>query len=105
VLLEFVEPYAQSAHSRRAFESLIAVAVVSWNCALLDERDCNELLDGAVKAVLPHDDKQAQAVLRQLISELVERKRRYFARWDRFILSYYVSEIEDGLHLSVVSTL
>lgn len=58
-----------------------------------------------MKAVLPHDDEQAQAVLRQLISELVERKRRYFARWDRFILSYYVSEIEDGLHLSVVSTL
>lgn len=38
VLLEFVQPYMKSAKTRKAYDSLLAIAVASWNCALLDEK-------------------------------------------------------------------
>ncbi|NPV81873.1 MAG: hypothetical protein HPY52_16705 [Firmicutes bacterium] len=104
VLLEFVQPYMKSAKTRKAFDSLLAIATASWNCALLDEKGSHELSDQIVNAVVSCEDKQGQVVIRRVMNELIERKKRHFAKYDRYILNYVLSETEDGFHLSVVST-
>ncbi len=105
VVLEFVEPYRQLAIDQHAFDRLIAIAILAWNAAFLDETDRRDLIDQAVETAIPDDDEQARAGVRQIMNDLIERKKRHFAGCKRVILHYQLSETQDGFHLSVASTL
>ncbi len=104
VIDEFVRPYEQSADSTEAYRRLIATAIIAWNAALVQGAERETWLSDMLKAIAPHGDRQLQKDFHGIVSEMIERKEKYFANNRRYILNYQVTETPTGLHLSVAST-
>jgi hypothetical protein len=103
VVLDFIEPYVKYAKTDEAYKKLIVVAIFAWNAALLPERERRTTVKKMVKK-LPLSRSEARD-MRGTVEELVERKSKHFAEYDRFILDYQLTETRNGFHLSVASTL
>jgi len=104
VLLEFMEPYQKYATTPTAYEKLVALAVVAWNAALLEETERQNLLDKPIETILAMAGKEWENDLVNILMALIQRKERYFADNKRLIFSYHVSQTKEGYHLSVAST-
>ena len=53
VLLKFIAPYKKDAPTDEAYRKLIAIAVVSWNAAILTGATRQEFIDVAVTRLYP----------------------------------------------------
>ncbi len=101
VLHEFLAPYWDIPEDEETMKKLIATAVTAWNLALLPESERPRHLVKLAK-VLPRELRED---FYAIIGELVERKEKYFARYDRVIVDYEVVERGDTWNFSVLSTL
>ena len=101
VLLDFIEPYRDMAEEHYGTEWLITFAVIAWNAALLSPKKrramLNDTLDG-----LPDSERD---MLSDLLERMLRRKKRRFRGNRRMIFDYTVTESEEGLHVSVASTM
>ncbi len=104
VLTAFVEPYTRSANTEEAYRKLLMLAIVAWNAALLPEEDQQDIVDKAVKAI-PATSWAMRTYMRAFMSELIERKKTYFSEYTRMILDFELTDIGEGYHLSVASTM
>ena len=104
VLMAFVEPYIESASTEEAHRKLLMLAIVAWNAALLPEEDQQDIVDKAVKAI-PAASWAMRAYMKSFMSELIERKKTYFSEYTRMIIDFELTEMGEGYHLSVASTL
>lgn len=77
------------------------MGVVAWNAAVLPPESREAILDRAVNDAIPDGAEE----FREVLSEMIERKQRYFGRFTRFILNYQLTMTPDGPHLTVLSTL
>ena len=100
VLKEFIVPYRETANTEEAFRKLLVIAVVAWNTALFPAEERKAYVDKVLEA-LP---EEARADGQAIISELVERKERYFSEYKRMIIDYEVTDRGEDYHLVVVST-
>ena len=101
VLRQFVEPYWHIPDDEEALCKLLTVALVAWNTALLPEAERADNLK-KIAAALPaetHDDFYA------IVGEMIERKEKYFAQYDRMIINYELVDQGDDYHISVMSWL
>ena len=100
VLEEFIEPYREFADTEEAFRKLLVTAVVAWNTALFpaEEREAH------LEKVLEAFPEEVRADGKAIISELMERKERYFSEYRRMIIDYEVMDTGEGYHLVVIST-
>lgn len=101
VILKFIEPYRRYAGSTNAVNSLVALALVAWNTTLLPPEKRQESLEESI-LIMPEEMRD---MCRDLLSEMMKRKQRYFSQYDRMVLDFEVADMGDGFHLSVVSTL
>ena len=101
VLGHFIEPYVHLTKTREAYESLVTVAAVAWNTAIFSPEEREELLRKTEKN-LPKDSRQG---FHDLVTELMERKRRYFADNQWMILSYEITVLPGQYRLAVLSAL
>jgi hypothetical protein len=101
VIMSFVEPYRDYAHTYEELNKLITLAIVAWNAALLPKDEWKEMVDKISSSFSPSDAED----FKQITEMLVERKRRYFSDNKRLILDYHLSESREGFHLSVASML
>ncbi|MFC1714268.1 hypothetical protein ACFL6S_11410 [Candidatus Poribacteria bacterium] len=101
VILDFIEPYAKHAKTPEAYQSLIMIAIVAWNAALLSENKRKDMIDIPIKSLSGPDRKE----MRKLLEGLVERKNKRFADYKRPIMDYQLTETKDGISLSVASSL
>ncbi len=103
VLLEFIEPYKQSAETEDAYGKLITLAIVAWNAALFapEKRKemVNDLLNGMKLGFWERRD------FRGIIEMMVARKLEHFAANRRLIVNYELQDLGNRIHLSVASTL
>lgn len=99
-LKEFVAPYRDIANTEEAFRRLLVTAVIAWNLSLLsaEERKAHH------KKILEAFPEEVRADARAIISELIERKERYFLEYRRMIIDYEVTDKGKDYHLVVVST-
>jgi hypothetical protein len=97
ILLKFIEPYKKDAPTREAYERLIAITIISWNAAILQGRERQELIDT--------NGKEWQKEMEDIIGIMIRRKEAEFAGDKRFIVDYRLSETETEYHLSVASVL
>ena len=104
VLMAFVEPYIESANTEEAHRKLLMLAIVAWNAALLPEEDQQDIVDKAVKAI-PAASWAMRAYMKSFMSELIERKKTYFSEYTRMMLDFELTDMGEGYHLSVASTL
>ncbi len=101
VLGHFIEPYVHLTKTGKAYESLVTVAAVAWNTTLFSPEEGEELLRKTEKN-LPKDSRQG---FHDLVTEMMERKRRYFADNQWMILSYEITVLPGEYRLAVLSAL
>jgi hypothetical protein len=99
VLERFIQPYMYLAETEADMAKLVGLAVVAWNASLMPEKKRSELINGTVGA-LP---REAQADVRQSIADLIERKKRHFAKIRRIVVDYESKETAGEFHLAVAS--
>ncbi len=99
VLRQFVEPYWHIPDDEEAMRKLLTTALVAWNTALLPETERADHLAKIAEA-LPeetHEDFYA------IVGEMIERKEKQFAQYDRPIIDYELVDRGDEYHISVIS--
>ena len=100
-LSRLIKPYVHLADDMDAYERLVALAGVSWNATILNPEQRDKLLR-EVEKNLPESMLQES---REMIADLMERKKRYFVDNERMILSYEIIDLPEYYRLAVVSTL
>jgi hypothetical protein len=100
ILREFIEPFREFADTTEAMHRLLATALVAWNTALMPEAERAESLKVVSENLPPDTVEDFYAI----VEEMVERKERYFAQYNRYILEYELTETENDYHIAVIST-
>lgn len=100
VLERFADPYVRQARNDSDYRTIINLAVGAWNVSTLPAERQAEFLDSLVN-VLPPAKRQN---LRELMLEMIERKQRFFADNQRFILEHQLTLVGGEFHLAVIST-
>jgi hypothetical protein len=99
VLRDFVAPYWRIPNDEEAMRKLITTALVAWNAALLPEAKRAEHLAAIAKA-LP---EETHADFYAIVGEMIERKEKYFAHYDRTIIDFELDDRGNDYHISVMS--
>jgi hypothetical protein len=103
VLSEFIEPYRESTpDTADAMRKLITTASIAWNTALLPAEERAGKLQKLI-AALPEDIRED---FTGVIDDMIERKEKYFAHYDRMILDFELTDQGGGdYHISVMATM
>jgi hypothetical protein len=106
VLEDFVAPYMDMVgDNEEVYRKLLCLAVLAWNAALWPREEGQAMIDDALGKALSQGSEEDWADARDVIAELMRRKREHFATNQRDILSFELTDTGEGFHLSVVSTL
>ena len=101
VLLDFVEPYMESAATEEELRKLLTLASAAWNAALLPPTEREKIVretEETLPAEVRHD-------YRAILEPLIERKQEHFAENRRGILNFELTMGPTGPYLRVMSTL
>jgi len=101
VLMDFIEPYQDVVDTTETMRKLITTALVAWNTALLPEEEQAD----ALKEISTAFPAEAVDDFYAIVGEMIERKKRYFADYNRYILDYELTDRGHDYYVSVVSTL
>lgn len=99
VLEQFIEPYMNAVEDVASMQKLVTIAVVAWNAAIMTEEQGNSLVDSILNTMPEEVRKDAT----QIITEMIQRKHRYFADNRRAIVNARVTDTGDGFHIAVAS--
>jgi hypothetical protein len=99
VLRDFVAPYWHILDTEEAMRKLLTTALVAWNTALMPPAEQAGALD-QVATALP---EEARDDFYAIVREMIERKNKHFAEYDRLILDYELVDRGNDYHITVVS--
>jgi|GEM_PF-725965 len=106
VLEAFIEPYLADIADREEMLKLLAIASLSWNLALLPDKEQATELKKFIKGLTKDKrDPQLEREMRKIIEGFVRRKKEVFPDNQRKILDFELKGNKDNFYLSVVSTL
>lgn len=100
VLEDFIEPYVQEVENLESYRKLITLAVVGWNISLYPK----EMREEPMLSLLETMPTELQADARSIVGAFIDRKERHFAHIRRMILDFELTDLGDGVHLTVTST-
>ena len=105
VLIEYIEPCIEDTDTYEERSSLLEIAVMSWNMALVSEEERQELL----KKLFPGNSLNPQEIedekeVQRLIKKLIKRKLKFFAEEERFITDFKLTQNSGRFHISVASS-
>jgi hypothetical protein len=100
---ELIEPFREDAASYDSFSNLITFACIAWNTSILPEEQRNEAL-GKMMDLIPGGIEEKLGIL-NLLSELMERKRRFFPNVSRAIIEHKVTDRGGDFHIAIASTM
>lgn len=107
ILTEFIEPYIDETHSNEQLLTLLGLGVIAWNLSFSSRREQRneiELFLQENSFFAGGMDHQLKEDMKNLIGQLIARKKRYFAKHKRLIIDFQVQEDQDGeLELFVLS--
>jgi hypothetical protein len=105
VIMEFASPMLDNSTNDEITRNIISFAILAWNLALHKERGNNDAYQGLHDMALSScTDEIERQQFHRFLTMLLQRKREYFADYERFILDYELSFTRDNMHLDVVST-
>ena len=104
VLGEFIEPYVEYTDSEESYRKLITLAILAWNASLLSEKEQWAMIDRVFDKGFPKNETELKSGLRDIVYQLVARKKAYFSKYRRQIIDFEVVDLGDQYHLSVAST-
>lgn len=99
VIIEFLEPYQEHATTYEAQQKLTMIGLIAWNASLLPEDEAPAMIDNSIK-VLPRAVREEMI---GIIEEMMERKKKHFAKFTRPVVDYHLTDDGDEWHLSVAS--
>lgn len=105
VLEEFIDPYKETTSSFEDVESLLSIAVLAWNIALLPDEDRQEAIEIILSEAASGMNQKSRAELQTLIHQMIERKDCYFSSFQRYIANFDLQPQGDSYFLSVASSL
>ena len=102
VLEAFIEPYLDPTIIGDKLRKLIGLAITAWNATLLPPEEQEAVLQSSIDDIT--DDANAKVDLKEILTEMMERKNTYFSKYRRIIIDFKLTELGDGEHLTVIST-
>lgn len=105
VLTDFVEPYIEFTDTEEDYRKLLVLAIMAWNASFLPEKEQQDMIDGILDKGIPTGSEELKAGLKEIVKELVIRKKVYFPEYTRRIIDFEVTDTGKGYHLAVASTL
>ncbi|SRR5579883_163044 len=105
VLLEFIEPYREYVDTKAAMKRLIGMAVMAWNTSLEPENEQEEMVEEIVNEIVKDDDEELKKQAKQILEELITRKKSYFSENKRMIMDVTINKKAGKDQLSVISNL
>jgi len=105
VLGEFVKPYVDLVDGIESYRRLLTLAVLAWNAALAPEAKRREMVDEVLREGLGTASGEWLAAGKEIVDQLIERKQRHFAGYQRPILDFVVEDRGDHYYLMVTSPL
>jgi hypothetical protein len=105
VLMEYIEPFLEGTETYQECSSLLEIAVMSWNMALVSEEERQELLKELFsKHPSDPEDIEAEKELQRLMNKLIKRKLKFFAEEKRFVTDFKLTQNSGHFHISVASS-
>jgi len=104
VLEDFIAPYKQQADTEEAMQKLLTVAVVAWNASFFSESEQQEHIEKMQAEGMPDAPDQVKTEFKEIVSQFISRKKRYFSEYKRLIIDFDLKDIGGQYHLSVAST-
>ena len=104
VLEEFVTPYLDFTIGFSERQKLFALAIFAWNLALMPEQERPTIIRQMMNQGLVENDPLIRQDIREVINELIDRKKTHFADNKRYIIEFELQDLGDQFHLSVAST-
>ena len=101
---KLIEPYKHDAPTYGAFRTLVTFACTAWNASILPADKQSDLIDKILSATSTKTTEDRLDIF-ALITALMERKKRLFPDVSRMILEFKVTDIGDGFHIAVASTM
>ncbi|WP_353933383.1 hypothetical protein WJM97_23145 (plasmid) [Okeanomitos corallinicola TIOX110] len=105
VMKDFIAPYMDSIDNLKELKAFFSLAAIAWNAAVIPESDKKEVLDAFVQQQLLVCDPETQRETREIIAELIARKRQHFSHIKRLIMDFDVTQSGQRYDISVASTL
>ena len=102
IIEDYAEPFinAIKTNSKEDYEKAIMIAIVYWNCSIMEESpETRNKIEKLLKPLTPDSE------LRRVADYMFERKRQMYPDNKRIIMSFDVTELAGGgFYLSVAST-
>ena len=102
ILLDYAEPFLDTidVNNKAEYEKVIMMAIMFWNCSILDEsRENRKIVRDVLKPFM------TDAESRNVVSYMFKRKRMMYPDNKRMMLNYELTKAPGGFHLSVASTI
>jgi oligoendopeptidase F len=104
IMGRFIEPYADTVDNLRDFEALFSLAAIAWNIALMPDHKKKEKMDTLLAELFQDKDGETQEVTKEIITNLIARKQKYFSHVKRLIMDFKITGTKKKYHISVAST-
>ncbi len=104
VLLDFIAPYRSAVNATDAYHRLLTLAILAWNASFLSAKEQGEMVERVVDGGLPSESEELRSGLKQIVYEMIERKRTHFSEYRRNILDYELTDTGAEYRLAVAST-
>jgi len=101
-LLKYGEPLLDTIEpgNKTEYEKAIMMSIMLWNCAIM--RESPKGRKGTEKKLRP---MMPDAESKKVVKHMLDRKQEMFPDNKRMILNYELTEMSDGFHLAVASTI
>ena len=104
VLEDLVAPYLGPNFDYEEYNSLLRVGVMAWTGSLLPPARHAEFIADAVSAGLAAVEPEAQAVLAEMLTDMIRRKLELYPDIRRAIVSFELTERRHEYRLVVASS-
>ncbi|MEM9271729.1 MAG: hypothetical protein AAGA80_02025 [Cyanobacteria bacterium P01_F01_bin.143] len=100
-LTDFIEPYIEDEYDED-LEMVLDLATFAWNLSFFSKKVAQKEIECMFQDA--DTDPEGREELKQIIGQMVARKKRRFSKYKRLIIDYELREDDDGFYLSVIST-
>ena len=106
VLEAFTEPYEEPDMSLTARKTMLQMAAIAWNFALVTDLKKRQMLkENFFENGIDSNILLVKKEMEELIEEMIDRKEKLFADNQRYIVNFELEDLGDEFYLSVASTL
>jgi hypothetical protein len=105
-LLELIEPYSYDIGDE-GFFNLLNIGTLAWNLSFFSKQVARQEIEQIIDEnllVRVDASKEIKEDLKNILGQLVARKKRHFSSYKRLILDFELKDEEDEFRIFVIST-